>query len=194
MNQFLSKFWRMGFILSVAVNVYAPIKSQTLAMSQQQVREKVVASHKMRQLNEVLIDLKKQYKVDLLFEGGLVEGINTPADLVNYNLSLERNLQNVLVPGNLTFKKTKSGAYLIVAGKKGSKLPESTGITEPAQSAETPQTLPPAERHTVASVSPGLQAPAEISISGKDREREKRRTSRCECRSKRNAARDDHRC
>lgn len=172
MNQCIPKFWRVGLVLGVMVNVCAPCKSQTLAMSQQ-VREKVVVSHKMRQLKDVLKDLKKQYKVDLLFEGGLVEGISTPADLVNYNLSLEKNLQNVLVPGNLTFKKTKSGAYLIVSDKKGNKVPENTGITEPGASAEQMEAMPPAEKQTVASVSRGLQAAAEISVSGKVTENEK---------------------
>ena len=51
--------------------------------------------------------LKSYYRVDILFEGGLVDGFVVPTDLVDYKASLESNLEKVLKVSGLNYKKVK---------------------------------------------------------------------------------------
>lgn len=74
-----------------------------------------------QKLKGVLSQLKSYYRVDILFEGGLVDGLVVPADLVDYKASLESNLEKVLKVSGLNYKKVKEGAYVILETKKSKK-------------------------------------------------------------------------
>lgn len=77
-----------------------------------------------QKLKGVLSQLKSYYRVDILFEGGLVDGFVVPTDLVDYKASLESNLEKVLKVSGLNYKKVKEGAYVILDSKKSKKTAE----------------------------------------------------------------------
>ncbi len=68
-----------------------------------------------RSLTAVLQRLKDHYKTDILFFDKNVAGIDVPANAVQFNRSLTDNLDAVLKPLGLFYKKTKSGGYVVGA-------------------------------------------------------------------------------
>ncbi|GAB3943167.1 TonB-dependent receptor [Spirosoma harenae] len=68
-------------------------------------------------LKEALVQLKKTYQVDLLFEDKAIEGYMTPA--VDFTKPVEVELRQLLQPFGLKYKKVKKNAYLIQTGKAG---------------------------------------------------------------------------
>ncbi len=174
MKEFLPKICKVSLILVALSAACVPGRSQTLAMSSQlPAKEKSLSVPKTRQLSQVLKDLKKTYKVDLLFEGGLIEAIDIPADAVNYNLNLEQNLHNVLPAGKLIFRKTKSGAYLILEKKGGSRRLETSESIEPDQNIEIREAQVAVEKLSAPLKNASEQVGAEITISGKVTEDDK---------------------
>jgi TonB-linked SusC/RagA family outer membrane protein len=74
-------------------------------------------------LKQTLFQLRTHYQADILFEESVVSGVQ-PATLpesINLNARLETNLNALLKPYGLRFKKLRSGAYLILS--KGSDKP-----------------------------------------------------------------------
>jgi TonB-linked SusC/RagA family outer membrane protein len=99
-----------------------PLKAQyTLAENQMpnQVSNKTFSYQKLK---KVLNDFRVYYKVDILFEGGIVQEISVYSKKIDLNLTLENNLDIVLTPVGLTYKKIKKGAYLILPSKTTSKV------------------------------------------------------------------------
>jgi TonB-linked SusC/RagA family outer membrane protein len=88
----------------------------------------------IQKLRTVLNELKSHYRVDILFEGGLVEGLSVSTELIDLNGSLEKNLDRVVRAAGLQYKKVKAGSYLIMDSRKG-KAPakESARLPEPAE-------------------------------------------------------------
>ncbi|GAB4025888.1 SusC/RagA family TonB-linked outer membrane protein [Spirosoma gilvum] len=66
-------------------------------------------------LKDVLVQLKKTYQVDLLFEDKAVEGYMAPVP--DFSRSVEAELKQLLQPLGLRYKKVKKDAYLIQTGK-----------------------------------------------------------------------------
>jgi hypothetical protein len=62
----------------------------------------------------VLGQLKNHYRVDILFEGGTIEKVTVNQQVVDWNQKIENNLERLLESTKLKYKKSKSGAYLIV--------------------------------------------------------------------------------
>ncbi len=65
-------------------------------------------------LKEVLKTLKEHYKVDIAFGDRLVEPHTVAAGILDFDLTLEKNLENVLRPVGLRFKKLKRGTYAVL--------------------------------------------------------------------------------
>ena len=94
-----------------------PGLAQALAMSQQTKNppsDKPVSS---RLLSDVLSGLKSYYRADILFELKTIEGISITNQSVNTQLSLEENLENLLRPVGLTYKKINRTSYTISVDK-----------------------------------------------------------------------------
>ena len=90
-----------------------------------------------RQLKDVLNELKQRYNVDILFELRTVDGFSVAAEDLVPKAALEKNLDNLLTPLGLRYKKISSGSYLIMADKKAKK-----GVVEPTTPVE-PKPLEP---------------------------------------------------
>ncbi|MCY7358164.1 MAG: SusC/RagA family TonB-linked outer membrane protein [Rudanella sp.] len=83
----------------------------------------------VRQLREVLNELKERYSVDILYSDQLIQGLTVPADALNPKATLEQNLRTILNDTGLRYRKAKNGAYLITAQRTDRKLTTSTATS-----------------------------------------------------------------
>lgn len=108
--------------------------AQMLASTQQ--KQAVSSNYSQttgRQLSEVLAELKQKYQVDILFELKTVEGIAVPHKLIDLTLSLEQNLNKILHPLGLKYKKFNRTSYVIKNDQKKKHL-GSSAEPEPGKS------------------------------------------------------------
>lgn len=115
-----------------------PLWAQTYARAQKLPQKSEATAPAMVKLRDVLKDLKSHYQVDILFEGGLIEGIMVSSDQVNYNATPEQNLDRILRNSGLSYKKVKNGSYVILETKKSPKTAEADARFQESVSPEQP--------------------------------------------------------
>ncbi|SOD98403.1 SusC/RagA family TonB-linked outer membrane protein [Spirosoma fluviale] len=131
---------RVALLLLLLTAIAPPSPAQTYASGRQLPARTVSAPGEARRLRDVLQSLKEHYRVDILFEGGLVDQLTVgPLDL-DFSQPVERNLNRVLQATNLRFRRVKMGTYLILAETRSRKkdvsqvLPADVPLSpEPAQ-------------------------------------------------------------
>ncbi|GHB88202.1 SusC/RagA family TonB-linked outer membrane protein [Persicitalea jodogahamensis] len=133
-----------------------PVLAQTYASNSQLPPKRSAQTQPAQQkLRGVLNDLKARYRVDILFEGGLVENVTVATNLLDYEASLEQNLDRILRAANLNYKKVKSDTYVILANRKTSQnSPSEVG---------SPQEMARVESIPEADISP-LASPGKVEI------------------------------
>ena len=90
-------------------------------------------------LRDALMQLKKQYGVDVLFEEKLLDGLSVSGNLLGATTGLEPTLNKLLRATNLRYQRIRKDAYLIVSTKPEPRvgfqaapvLPEPFGRSEP---------------------------------------------------------------
>ncbi|GAB3707846.1 TonB-dependent receptor [Spirosoma flavus] len=92
--------------------------SQLVAWQHQLPVKSVRATSESRPLQDVLQSIKAYYKVDILSEGGSVDNIVVSTAELDYHRKLEYNLDKILIPNRLKYKKVRDGFYLILTDKK----------------------------------------------------------------------------
>ncbi|WP_374755785.1 SusC/RagA family TonB-linked outer membrane protein [Runella rosea] len=142
MKKSLQKSCGMGVMLLALSLSGHPIWAQTYARAYELPQKSEAAAPTMLKLREVLKDLKSRYQVDILFEGGLVEGITVSSDVVNLNANLEQNLDRILRTSGLSYKKVKNGSYVILETKKSPKTAEADARFQESVSPEQPAEKP----------------------------------------------------
>ncbi|GAB4018233.1 TonB-dependent receptor [Spirosoma migulaei] len=110
-----------GWLLSVG---YGHTVAQTLAFARTTQQALTTQPGKTKSLSmanqplkQTLLQLKEHYGVDILFEESVVARHLSPLEPLDLNARLETNLNALLKPNGLKFKKLRSGAYLILAPK-----------------------------------------------------------------------------
>ena len=118
MKKNLQKSCRVGMLILTFSLLGRPSWSQIYAKVQKTPQKaEARTAPEIQKLRGVLKELKSHYKVDILFEGGLVEGITVSSDLLDFNATLENNLDKILRSSGLNYKKVKDGSYLILENK-----------------------------------------------------------------------------
>ena len=64
-----------------------------------------------------MISLKEHYKVDIVFGDKTIETIKIASNEINYQNSLEHNLNGILQSSGLKYKKLKNGSIAILSSK-----------------------------------------------------------------------------
>lgn len=104
-------------------------------------------STSIRPLVEVLQTLKDHYQAEILFEFKTVDGISVNSTLVDMRRSLEKNLNDLLLPVGLVYKKINHTSYTIRAvpekGRRATSAAKSEFPNSPGQetASNTPSTL-----------------------------------------------------
>ena len=108
------------------------------------------SSSQMLQLRDVLNQFKVRYRVDILFEDRIISDQTVLSSVVDPAVSLEKNLDNVLRPQGLRYKKVKTGVYMVITEKK-SQTKQVVGHVQPVNpmlNAQNVDTAQPTERAT----------------------------------------------
>ncbi|WP_090383576.1 TonB-dependent receptor [Dyadobacter sp. SG02] len=117
----------------------APIKAQLMAQNRPSKSNAVptIIPGSRIALRDALMQVKKQYKVDILFEEKLLEGLFVAPAQVQAGQTIETKLNNIL-PSGLRYKKVSKQTYLILTTAEETK-PGAQQI-EPIAPEETPAT------------------------------------------------------
>ncbi len=94
-----------------------PSRAQTLAMAHKISESRASQQPAYRPLGEVLADLRMHYRADILFEPRTVAGLKVDPGILDKGRSLEQNLEKILGPLGLKYKKINRTSYTVVADK-----------------------------------------------------------------------------
>ncbi len=81
-------------------------------------------------LAEAIKDFKSRFGVDILYEDKTISGFTVSAEWVNNRESAENNLEVLLRPFALSFKKIKERSYIIIVDKRTPKINPQKGINK----------------------------------------------------------------
>ncbi|WP_128544145.1 SusC/RagA family TonB-linked outer membrane protein [Larkinella soli] len=116
----LSRLTQARIVLGwLAVLACPPVFSQTLASAHPLSRQE--AAPVIRQLRDVLEELRTFYNVDILYEDKAIKGFRVVAPTYDRSRSVEQMLEQILQTSPLRFSKIKEGAYLIQPARRGRK-------------------------------------------------------------------------
>ncbi|WP_353719866.1 TonB-dependent receptor [Dyadobacter sp. 676] len=134
---------RLLVLSGISFNIPVPSTGQVVAKATAYVQVSLQDNPSTRSLKDVLQEFKTHYKVDILYFNSMVEQYQIPAREVVLSGNFEKNLQNILRPLGLDYKKGKSGGYVIIEKKsarnKGKSQPElplrkTSSLAEPPES------------------------------------------------------------
>ncbi|MCE7059386.1 TonB-dependent receptor [Dyadobacter sp. CY343] len=115
--------WSAAVFLSLSIEVSA----QILALSPQHKVSQERTETQVKQVREVILQLKELYKADILFEEKLLEGLEARGMTVKPKSTLEENLRQLLTPVGLRHRKVKGNSFVILpASTNAAGTPEVT--------------------------------------------------------------------
>ncbi len=161
--------YKLG-LTAILLGLGWPAQSQLLASVQQTKTPGLSQTTANRLLSDVLSDLISYYHAEILFEPKTIQGISVNGQLVDTGLSLEQNLENVLRPAGLKYKKINRTSYTISINK-GNKKGRSADVRFPVGIAsETEMTALVLTSQLTSKVEPFTtritQTPADITVAG----------------------------
>lgn len=157
----------LGLLVALTTGLL-PLRAQQLASARQAPAARPAAPAE-RKLKDVLNEWGRSRGVNILFEETTVEGLMVTPDRVSPNPlrssgNLERQLEAVLKPFRLTFRKLKSNSYLVTPlekpdGPPPAPVPGQSGLAAPAEPRPAP-----VETSTAL---PTASQPADVTVSGR---------------------------
>ncbi|WP_460635219.1 SusC/RagA family TonB-linked outer membrane protein [Larkinella harenae] len=95
------------FLTGYPVTVFSQTLAAALAMQRPEGRPVQV------QLKNILLDLQRYYQVEIVFEDRIMSGKSVATNALDLNVSLEKNLFNLLRNTGLRVRKIRKGTYVI---------------------------------------------------------------------------------
>lgn len=165
---YLAAIWGATLLLHLLVSF--PAGAQALAMHQrEQASPNTQQPAKPLLLKDALRELKQHFRVDILFDSQAANGVQVPNFRINKQWNLEKNLDQMLAPLGLTYKKVNKSSYLIIdrSSSTNSLTPGAIRIAG-ADNPADPQNGSgrPAGNEPFAAVLP-VQVRTDVTISGK---------------------------
>ncbi|RAJ93145.1 TonB-linked SusC/RagA family outer membrane protein [Larkinella arboricola] len=107
---FLPSFLLVGCLGSIC-------QAQTLARAERLPQSNGQAEQvTYRSLREAVSELKNHYKVNILYEARTLDPFRIPESRLRFNEPVETVLTHLLGPFGLSFKRMKTGGYVVIAG------------------------------------------------------------------------------
>jgi TonB-dependent starch-binding outer membrane protein SusC len=110
-NFFLIRTFSLGLLIATPLS--GAVLSQTLAFVQQP-RSATLSSTAV-QLKTMLLQLQEHYGVEIVFEDRLVASHTVSSRAIDFSLSVESNLENILRTANLKVKKIRKNTFIITS-------------------------------------------------------------------------------
>lgn len=120
-SSFTKRFLRIFLLFMILTGSHEPGFSQLIASALTPQEKMPLPSSKS--LQEALLEIKKHYKIDIIYFDYVVDGHFLPADKIILGNNVEKSLAELLRPLGLNYKKAKRGGYIIT--KNGEKEQES---------------------------------------------------------------------
>jgi TonB-linked SusC/RagA family outer membrane protein len=156
--------YHLSFLAVLLTGYPINVFSQTLASAQ--VMQRSAGRSIQTQLKNVLLDLQRHYRVEIVFEDQIMVGKNVSADALNLNLSLEKNLHQLLKHTGLRVRKIRKDTYVITEARRE----KSTVSNEEAEPTESSKPTAISDEPTAIQMShqPLIQqqAVADLSVNG----------------------------
>ncbi|HEV7351082.1 TonB-dependent receptor [Telluribacter sp.] len=172
MKQLLHRASGLGLILTVILMGQQPGFAQSVAMARnlQEVPQQATKAASLK-LKDVLNDLKNLYQVDILFELKVVDGLTAPANSINKSQDLEKNLERLLKPSGLQYKKVNKSSYLITETRKTTNKAEADARFQEGTTETDEKALGGTSRRGVTADgrnlnAPGISAAVERNVTG----------------------------
>lgn len=157
------KLRAIGFSLAMTLAGNQLIAAQSIALGKtpQHAEQATLTA---RKLKDVLNDLRTHYRVDILFSDQMVDMYNVPTNVVNLKVRIEKNLESILKPLGLEYKKAKDGSYLITrTPTERKRLSEGEPISQPSALSGMDSAQASAEAGSIQLTS----QPADLTVKGK---------------------------
>ncbi|MBN8824925.1 MULTISPECIES: TonB-dependent receptor [unclassified Spirosoma] len=122
----MKKLIRLLLLFGVVLGGVRPGFSQVLAKAQQLQQRDTYPKGASLRLKDVLKKLQDHYEVDILFFDRNVEGMVVTENTINFNANIEQNLNAVLKPLGLRYKKVRNGGYVVMAKEPAGKAEASS--------------------------------------------------------------------
>ena len=151
-----------GLGLMVLLTGLLPLRAQQLASARQLPAARPAPAE--RKLKDVLNDWGRTRGVNILFEESTVEGLTVSPALLRESGKPERQLETLLRPFRLTFRKLKNNSYLVTPLAKPESAP---GVPVPGQSGPARPAEPMAAPPEVPALAPAAPVPADVTITGR---------------------------
>ncbi|MGG7662853.1 SusC/RagA family TonB-linked outer membrane protein [Dyadobacter sp. BHUBP1] len=98
------------------------VHSQVIAFASMPAKQHTSLGQEMK-LKNVLLDLQRHYGVEIIFEDRLVGSVNVASSNLDFNQSIEKNLDMLLRQNGLKYKKTRKNTFVITEGKAKEAMP-----------------------------------------------------------------------
>lgn len=160
----LISIWGITLVLHLLFS--CPSGAQVLAMHQHPVQDDSPAARPSQPLllRDALKELKKHFQVDILFDSQATNGMQVLNFRINKQWKLEKNLDQILTPLGLTYKKVNKSSYLIIDKNPGTNPAKPVSIISPA---DNPTTSQPGIGQASHGLANAPQVRPEVAISGK---------------------------
>ncbi|WP_225865764.1 SusC/RagA family TonB-linked outer membrane protein [Dyadobacter aurulentus] len=159
-----------GALLFLHLLISVPAGAQALAINQtKQDKTNAQRPAKTLLLKDALNELKHHFRIDILFDSQATNGVQVPNFRINKQWNVEKNLDEMLTPLGLTYKKVNKSSYLIVDRSSSASRPASGTIKTAGfeDGAESPGGLNKTAANETESTGTSAQARADVTISGK---------------------------
>jgi TonB-linked SusC/RagA family outer membrane protein len=117
-------------------------------------------------LKDALNELKHHFRIDILFDSQATNGVQVSNFRINKQRNVEKNLEEMLAPLGLTYKKVNKSSYLIIdrSSRSASGTLKTAGVEHAAESTGGLNKTTASETESSAA---SAQARADVTISGK---------------------------
>jgi len=165
---YLATIW--GAILFLHLLISFPAGAQALAINQRkQDNTNTQRPAKPQLLKDALNELKHHFRIDILFDSRTTNGVQLPNFRINKQWNVEKNLDEILTPLGLTYKKVNNSSYLIIDRSSSSNSPapgtiKTAGIEN---AADTQNGLGRQVGNETLMATVPVQTRADVAISGK---------------------------
>ncbi|QHV99424.1 SusC/RagA family TonB-linked outer membrane protein [Spirosoma endbachense] len=108
-------------------------QAQTLARAERLSQTGLTGQVAYRSLRQALTEVKNQYKVNILYESRTLDPFSLPESRMRFAGPLESVLTDLLSPFGLSFKRMKTGGYVVTTGAPNTPSPAATLPGKPAE-------------------------------------------------------------
>src|SRR5260221_5774444 len=129
---------RKPVVLAILLGILSfDLYPQTFADRKEITRNKKMPSSTIA-LRDALLKIRNHYRIDILFEEKLMEGVTTSDTLIDLTQPVEKNMTAILASTGLHYQKMKENAYVIIRENSVAPADDRPGMNHESQRNDPP--------------------------------------------------------